>query len=52
MTSIARLRFAFVLSSFLTAVGGMAMAAIMDESRKVAKKMTIVRRIFAMSVYE
>jgi hypothetical protein len=47
----ARLCFIFVPTLFSTGVGGIAIAAIMDNSRKVAKKMTIVRRIFAMSLY-
>jgi hypothetical protein len=46
-----RLRFSVVPSSCSTAVGGMQIAAIMDESKKMAKKMTSVIRILAMSLY-
>ena len=46
-----RLRFSSVPSSFSTAVGGMQMAATIDENKKVAKNMTSVSRIFAISLY-
>jgi hypothetical protein len=46
----ARVRIA-IPSASSTTVGGIQIAAIMDVRRKMAKKMTSVRRILAMSLY-
>jgi hypothetical protein len=47
----AQLRLSCVPSSWSTTVGGIAIVAIIDEKRNMAKKMTSMRRIFAMSWY-